>query len=166
MWGCFWPISSLSPHRWKKTASTVCTAYSTRPPAPSTSIHAAFSCGQSCPRAAMLSSPPPSSQATLASSCSESSQMFPPTAGVWGLGLVTMYPMLGLEESAAWPVCVCSRQGRSQGWASIASLLCLPARVLLVLTRNSDSYVHLTIYRKTCFIYHLTPQMGSLTTPF
>lgn len=100
------PHLLLSPHRWKRTASTVCTAYSIRLPAPSTSILAVFSCGQSCPRAAMLSSLPPLSQATLASSCSEFSQMSPPTAGVWGLGLVTAYiPHAGLDFNMGLTTC-------------------------------------------------------------
>lgn len=44
------------------------------------------------------------------------------------------------------------RQQHPQGWASIASLLPgLPAQLLLVLTRNSDSYMHLTIYKKGLF---------------
>lgn len=71
--------------RWRRTASTACTACNTGPPAPSTSTRAASSCVRTSPRAATSSSPPPSSQATLASSCSESSPTCPPTAGARGL---------------------------------------------------------------------------------
>lgn len=76
-----------SPRRWRRTASTACTACSTGPPAPSTSTHAVSSYGRTSPRAALSSSLPPSSRATLESSCFESSLMYPPTASAWGRAL-------------------------------------------------------------------------------